>query len=72
MAAFVRFMNRAFGRFLRIVLGIAFILYGLLLVGGTAGLVIAAVGLVPIALGAWGHCAPEFSATCHAAEPCPE
>ena len=60
MASFVVFMNGAFGRWLRIVLGIALAMYGLLVVGGTGGLVIAAVGLVPIALGLWGHCVPEF------------
>ena len=59
MAAFVAFMNGAFGRWLRIFLGIALIVYGLLVFGGVAGLAIAAVGLVPIALGAWGHCLLE-------------
>jgi hypothetical protein len=40
-------------------LGIAFIVYGLLVFGGTAGTVLAAIGLVPIALGVRGHCLVE-------------
>jgi hypothetical protein len=55
LAAFVTFMNGAVGRWLRALLGIALIVYGLLVFGGTAGAVNAAVGLLPIALGLWGH-----------------
>jgi len=59
MTAFVAFMNGAIGRWLRVLLGIALIVYGLLVFGGTAGAVIAAIGLLPIALGLWGHCLLE-------------
>jgi hypothetical protein len=60
MTAFIAFTNGALGRWLRVALGIALIVCGLAVLGGTAGLLIAALGLVPVALGAWGRCLPEF------------
>lgn len=62
MGALVSFMNGPIGRLARIALGVAVIAVGLGVVGGTGGMVLAAVGLVPIALGASGHCMLEFLA----------
>ncbi len=62
MNALVNFMNTTVGRALRVVLGLALIYVGLALVGGTAGLIVAIIGLVPIAMGAWGHCLLELVA----------
>ena len=56
MQAFIQFMNGAVGRGVRIVAGLALIAVGLFVVGGTAGAVVAAVGLMPLAMGAMGHC----------------
>ncbi len=68
MTAFVAFVNGAFGRWLRVLLGIALIVYGILVFGGTTGTIIVAIGLVPIALGLWGHCSLEpFVRPAHAA-----
>jgi len=52
-------MNATLGSTLRVLLGIALIIYGLLLLGGAVGTVVALVGLLPIALGLWGHCLLE-------------
>jgi Inner membrane protein YgaP-like, transmembrane domain len=56
MTNIVEFMNGAIGRSVRVLLGIALIVYGLFALGGSGGIVVAAVGLVPIGLGVWGHC----------------
>jgi hypothetical protein len=56
MTSVILFFNAASGRLLRFVLGVAVILYGLFVLGGTSGAIVAAVGLVPIALSIWGHC----------------
>jgi hypothetical protein len=53
---FAKFMASAAGRGLRIVVGLALIAYGLLAVHGTTGTVLALVGLVPLALGAFNIC----------------
>jgi DUF2892 family protein len=58
MNTIVEFMNAAVGRSLRVALGVVLIAYGLVL-GGTPGIVVAAIGLAPIALGVWGHCLLE-------------
>lgn len=59
----VRFMSTTYGRALRIALGIALVAFGYL-AGGTAGVVIAVVGIVPVAAGALNVClfAPLFGA----------
>ncbi len=59
MAQIVHFMMGTWGRVARIVLGLALIAYGLTVLGGTTGLVLAAVGLVPLGLGLSGHCVLE-------------
>jgi len=61
VTSIIGFMNKAVGRALRFVLGVALIAYGLLVLGGTAGTVVALVGLLPIALALWGHCLLELS-----------
>mgnify|MGYP001821663859 FL=1 len=53
---FVNFMRSNAGRLLRAVAGIALILIGLLAVGGTGGVIIAIVGLVPLAAGIFNFC----------------
>lgn len=53
---FVDFMRSNAGRLLRIVAGIALILVGLLAIGGTGGVILAIVGLVPLAAGIFNFC----------------
>jgi len=62
VTSIIGYMNRALGRALRFVLGVALIAYGLLVLGGTVGTVVAIVGLLPIALALWGHCLLELAA----------
>jgi len=50
------FMSSTAGRALRIVAGIILIALGLLVVQGTWGLVLAVVGLVPLAAGVFNFC----------------
>jgi hypothetical protein len=59
---FVTFMRSSAGRGARIVAGIAIIVVGLAVVKGTAGVVIAVIGLVPLAAGVFNFClfAPLF------------
>jgi hypothetical protein len=53
---FVGFMRGTAGRLLRIVAGLALIIVGLLVVKGTAGIVMAVVGIVPLAAGIFNFC----------------
>ena len=53
---FERFMASDYGRVARAALGGALIVLGLVVVGGTAGWMVAAVGLVPIAAGVLNLC----------------
>ncbi len=62
MESLVHFMNTGLGRGLRFILGIALIYIGLAVVSGTLGLILAVIGLVPIAMAAWGHCLLEVAA----------
>ncbi len=55
-SAFSRFMASKGGRLVRVALGAAIIGTGLTVVGGGAGLAIAAFGLVPIAAGVLNLC----------------
>lgn len=61
---FVSFMAGAAGRVLRLVAGLALIVVGLLVVGGTPGSVVAAVGAIPLVAGLADVClfAPLFGA----------
>ena len=62
MNPFVKFMASTTGRIVRIVAGLALIGWGLLGPGGTTGLIVAIVGLVPLAAGLFDFCvfAPLF------------
>ena len=62
MNPFVKFMASTTGRIVRIVAGLALIGWGLLGLGGTAGLIVAIVGIVPLAAGLLDFClfAPLF------------
>jgi len=53
---FAQFMASGLGRGLRIVAGIVLIAIGLGVVGGTGGIVLAAVGLVPLLAGLLDVC----------------
>ena len=59
---FARFMAFAVGRLLRIVAGLALIGIGLWVVGGTWGIILAVLGLVPLVAGIFDFCvfAPLF------------
>lgn len=54
--AFLNFMVSPAGRLLRIVVGIVLIVVGLLGIGGTGGIVVAIIGLVPLAAGVFDFC----------------
>ncbi|MEW5719307.1 MAG: YgaP-like transmembrane domain [Chloroflexota bacterium] len=60
MNGLINIMQGTAGRILRVVLGLALIYVGLALVGGTAGIVVAVIGLLPIAMGVWGPCLLSF------------
>ena len=60
MNRLVKFMNTWLGRIARILLGIAIMYAGYALVGGWVGVLVAIVGLLPIAFGIIGRCALEF------------
>jgi hypothetical protein len=60
MSGVITFMNGTLGRVLRIVLGLVLIYLGLAVIGGTAGIIVAIIGLVPIVMGAWGKCLLQF------------
>ena len=62
MNPFIAWMASGSGRIARIVAGIALILVGLLAVQGTGGIILAVVGVVPLAAGAFDFCvfAPLF------------
>lgn len=62
MSGLIGFMNAGIGRGLRVVLGLVLIALGLLAIQGTVGIVVAIVGLVPLAMGIWGRCLLELIA----------
>ena len=64
MNPFVTFMSSTAGRIVRVVAGAALIAWGLLGLGGTAGIVVAVVGAVPLLAGLFDFCvfAPLFGA----------
>ncbi len=65
--AVVNFMKSGAGRVARIVAGLALIVIGLAVIGGTGGIILAVVGLVPLAAGLANVClfAPLFGADLH-------
>jgi hypothetical protein len=62
MNPFVKFMASTTGRIVRIAAGLGLIAWGLLGLGGSTGLIVAIVGLVPLAAGVFDFCvfAPLF------------
>lgn len=62
MKTLVGFMNSPVGRLARIGLGVGLIVVGFTVMEGAAGMALAVVGLVPIALGVSGRCMVEFIA----------
>lgn len=64
MNPFVTFMASGAGRAARIIAGIALILIGLLVVKESVGIVIAIIGVLPLAAGLFDFCvfAPLFGA----------
>ena len=61
---FVEFMGSIAGRGIRIAAGVVLIIIGLVVIGGVGGVVVAAIGLVPIAAGLFNFClvGPLFGA----------
>ncbi len=55
--AFAKFMASPIGRGVRIVVGLAMIGAGLFVVGDVAGIILAVVGVLPLAAGALNFCA---------------
>ncbi len=68
--AFLNFMVSPAGRLLRIVVGIVLIVVGLLGIGGTGGIVVAIIGLLPLAAGVFDFClaGPLFGAPLRGAD----
>lgn len=64
MNPFVKFMASTTGRIVRIVAGIALVVWGLVGLSGTAGYIVAVVGAVPLVAGLFDFCifAPLFGA----------
>ncbi len=62
MNPFCTFMASTAGRATRVVAGVALVALGLLVIKGTAGIVVTVIGLVPLAAGALDFCvfAPLF------------
>jgi hypothetical protein len=62
MNPFVSFMASTVGRITRIAAGVALVLWGLIGLQGTAGVVLAIVGVVPLIAGLFDFCvfAPLF------------
>lgn len=60
MKGLIDFMQGTAGRVLRVILGLVLIYAGLTVVGGTVGIIIAVIGLLPIAMGVWGPCLLGF------------
>ena len=65
MNPFVSFMASAAGRVVRIVAGIALVVWGWFGLGGTVGIIVAIIGLVPLLAGVFDFCvfAPLFGAS---------
>jgi len=64
MNPFVSFMASPAGRIIRIVAGVALIVWGLMGLTGTAGIIVVIIGLVPLVAGVFDFCvfAPLFGA----------
>jgi hypothetical protein len=62
MNPFIKFMASTTGRIVRIAAGAALIIWGLMGLGGTTGIVVAVIGAVPLLAGLFDFCvfAPLF------------
>jgi len=62
MNPFIAFMASTNGRIARIVAGVVLIALGLLILGGTVGIIVAVIGAVPLLAGLFDFCvfAPLF------------
>lgn len=60
MNSLINFMQGNVGRVARVILGLGLVYVGLAVVGGTAGIIVAIIGLLPIAMGVWGPCLLGF------------
>lgn len=62
MNSFFRFMASSAGRWTRIIVGAILVYWGYFSLGGTTGIIVAIVGLVPLLAGAFDVCvfAPIF------------
>jgi len=64
MNPLVKFMDSAAGRIARIVAGVVLIAAGLFAIQGTAGIIVAVVGVLPLLAGVFDFCA--FAPVCGA------
>jgi hypothetical protein len=64
MNPFVSFLASSSGRLVRIAAGIALVVWGWYGLGGTTGLIVAVIGLIPLVAGVFDFCvfAPLFGA----------
>ncbi|MFL7890543.1 MAG: DUF2892 domain-containing protein [Anaerolineales bacterium] len=64
MNPLIKFLASPAGRIVRVVAGIALVLWGILGLSGTAGIVVAVIGAVPLLAGIFDFCvfAPLFGA----------
>jgi len=64
MNPFVSFMASATGRIVRVVAGLVLVAWGWFGLGGATGMIVAVIGLVPLAAGLFDFCvfAPLFGA----------
>jgi hypothetical protein len=62
MNPFVKFMASGTGRIVRVVAGLGLILWGIIGLGGTTGIIVAVIGAVPFLAGVFDFCvfAPLF------------
>lgn len=62
MNPFIKYMTSTAGRIVRLVAGLALIIWGLLGLGGAAGILVAVIGVVPFMAGLFDFCvfAPLF------------
>lgn len=60
MKALLGFMQSTWGRVLRVVLGLVLVYVGFTMIGGTVGIIVAVIGLLPIVMGLWGPCLLGF------------
>ena len=60
MNKLVEVMESTWGRGLRVLLGLALVYLGLATIGGTMGIIIAVIGVVPTIMGLGGPCLVRF------------